>query len=113
MVTPEVLLVALLGLTIALAALIAVRPNLTTTHGGKILAFVALVVLPVLSTVMAASNHLEHSKQTQFCLSCHIMEPYGRSLYADDPAYVPAAHFQNARIPRDEACYTCHTNYVM
>jgi cytochrome c-type protein NapC len=27
--------------------------------------------------------------------------------------YVPAAHFQNARVPRDEACYTCHTDYMM
>ncbi len=41
------------------------------------------------------------------------MEPYGRSLYIDDPQFLPASHFQNARIPRDEACYSCHTDYVM
>jgi len=62
---------------------------------------------------MGASEHMERSKETQFCLSCHVMDPYRRSLHIDDPTYVPAAHFQNARIPRDEACYTCHTDYVM
>jgi len=29
----------------------------------------------------------------------------------DDPSYIPAAHFQNHRVPPDEACYTCHTDY--
>ena len=41
------------------------------------------------------------------------MEPYGRSLYVDDPSYIPAAHFQNHRVPADKACYTCHTDYAM
>src|SRR5207248_5717469 len=55
----------------------------------------------------------ERSKQTSFCLSCHIMEPYGRSLHVDDKSWIPAAHFQNSRVPRDEACYTCHTQYTL
>ena len=41
------------------------------------------------------------------------MESHGKSLYVDDPAYLAAAHFQNHRIPVDEACYTCHTNYAL
>jgi cytochrome c-type protein NapC len=41
------------------------------------------------------------------------MEPYGRSLYVDDPTYLAAAHFQNHRVPPDQACYTCHTDYVL
>ncbi len=113
MIAPPALLFLLFGVTIALAILFAAKPSLAATHGGKILAFVALFVLPVLASVMTASYHLEHSKQTRFCLSCHIMEPYGRSLFVDDLVHVPAAHFQNARIPRDEACFTCHTTYTM
>ena len=113
LITPTPALFLLFGMTITLATLVAARPSLAATHGGKILAFIALFVLPVLASVMTASYHLEHSKQTKFCLSCHIMEPYGRSLYVDDPGHVPAAHFQNARIPRDEACFTCHTTYTM
>jgi hypothetical protein len=41
------------------------------------------------------------------------MEPYGKSLHVDDSTYIPAAHYQNGRIPRDQACYTCHTDYVL
>ncbi len=83
------------------------------TREGKMLAFVGFCVLPILCGTLGASEHFERSKQTSFCLSCHIMAPWGKSLYVDDPAYIPAAHFQNHRIPTDEACYTCHTNYAM
>lgn len=92
--------------------MIVLRPSLTTSREGKIFAFVAFCILPVLCASLAASEHVDRSKQTKFCLSCHIMEPYGKSLYVDDPSYIAAAHFQNHRIPVDEACYTCHTNYV-
>jgi cytochrome c-type protein NapC len=88
-------------------------PSITITKGGKILAFVAFCVLPVFCGMWGASEHFERSKQTNFCLSCHTMEPWGQSLYIDDAAHIPAAHFQNHRIPTDEACYTCHTDYAM
>lgn len=113
MPSPVILLYVLIGVTIVLVATIALRPSLTATRGGKQLAFVVLFLMPVVVASMGAEQHLERSKQTEFCLSCHIMAPYGKSLYIDDAMYVPAAHFQNARIPRDEACYTCHTDYVM
>jgi hypothetical protein len=41
------------------------------------------------------------------------MEKYGQSLHVDDASYIPAAHFQNNRVPRDKACYTCHTDYTL
>jgi cytochrome c-type protein NapC len=110
---PTTLLYCLIGLTIVLVATIAFRPSLTATRGGKQLAFVVLFLMPVAVAAMGAEAHMERSKRTDFCLSCHIMEPYGKSLYIDDAMYVPATHFQNARIPREEACYTCHTDYVM
>jgi len=31
----------------------------------------------------------------------------------DDRSFVPAIHFQNNLVPRDHACYTCHTDYTM
>jgi nitrate/TMAO reductase-like tetraheme cytochrome c subunit len=62
---------------------------------------------------MGTTYHIDHSKETQFCLSCHEMEPFGRSLMVDDPAHIPAAHFQNHRVPAGEACFTCHTTYAM
>lgn len=113
MPNPTTLLYVLIGITILLVATIALRLSLTVTRAGKRLAFVVLFLLPLAVAFMGAEEHMERSKQTDFCLSCHIMEPYGRSLHIDNPMFVPAAHFQNARIPREEACYTCHTDYVM
>ena len=96
-----------------LAVLMALRPELTRARGGKILAFVALCILPVLAVWAGANEHLERSTSTQFCLSCHVMGDFGRSLYVDDKSYLPAAHFQNNFVPRDHACFTCHTDYTM
>jgi cytochrome c-type protein NapC len=113
MPSPLTILFFLLGVTIVLLIVILARPALTLTVGGKILAFVTFVALPVLCGIWGLSEHFQRSEQTNFCLSCHIMEPYGRSLYVDDKDHIPAAHFQNHRIPADQACYTCHTDYAM
>ncbi len=88
---PETLMYAALSISVVLIAIIVLKPSLTATPGGKIFAFMALFILPVLCTFGAASEHIERSKRTSFCLSCHIMEPYGRSLQVDDPHYIPAA----------------------
>ena len=106
-------IVAIVVVTIALIALVILRPSLIEMRGGRILAFLAFCALPLLLSAFGVSAQVEQSKSTQFCLSCHVMEPYGRSLRVDDASYVPAQHFQNKRIPRDEACFTCHTNYTM
>jgi cytochrome c-type protein NapC len=113
MIRTDVLLMFFAALSALLALLVAVRAHVTYGHGGKILAFVALFILPLLSLGAGFSTQMERAQTTQFCLSCHIMSDYGRSLYVDDPSYVPAVHFQNNRVPRDHACYTCHTDYAM
>jgi cytochrome c-type protein NapC len=113
MISPTALTMILFGLSAGLILLLVLLPALTANRNGKILAFVALFALPILCAFVGTSQQLERSKQTTFCLSCHIMEPYGRSLHVDDPKYIPAAHFQNHRIPTDEACYTCHEDYVL
>lgn len=107
------LIVALVLLSIALIAAFVVRPGITVTRDGKIVAFVVFFLLPILCATMGVSSELERAKTTRFCLSCHIMEPFGQSLHVDDTTYLAAAHFQNHRVPADEACYTCHTNYAM
>jgi cytochrome c-type protein NapC len=100
-------------LSIALVVLLLTRPSITAAREGKILAFIALFLFPLLCTAIGLSTHMERSKTTAFCLSCHVMEQYGKSLYVDDPHYIAAAHFQNHRVPSDQACYTCHTDYVL
>lgn len=102
---------AAIALTLVLLATLIARPQMTRQPTGKILAFVALFGLPTLSLGMGLSAHMERAKQREFCLSCHVMEPYGKSLLVDDEEFIPAVHYQDRRVPRDEACYTCHTTY--
>ena len=99
--------------TLVVLSVLAFRTDLARTRGGRVLIFLAFLVFPLLASWGGASEHLERSKRTSFCLSCHVMSDFGKSLHVDDPSYVPAAHFQNHRIPTDEACYTCHTDYAM
>lgn len=106
-------ILAIIIVAIILVSLLIFNPSLTTTRAGKVLAFVALFIVPILAAVMGTSEHLEHSKSTEFCLSCHIMTDYGKSLNQDDRGFIPAVHFQNHLVPQDKACYTCHTNYTM
>jgi cytochrome c-type protein NapC len=107
------ILVALIAVTIVLAAVFLVRASITVGPMGKILAFVSLCILPALCIATGLSTHMERSEQTKFCIACHSMENYGKSLYLDDPKYIPAQHFQNHRVPPKMACYACHTDYTI
>ena len=106
-------LVGLLAITAALLSALFLRPAMTRERGGRVLAFLGILALPVLAFAVGFNAHVERSKKREFCLSCHIMEPYGRSLAIDDDEYVPAGHVQNNRVHRDEACFTCHTTYAL
>jgi cytochrome c-type protein NapC len=112
-VPPVVLLLGFLALTALLLVMLMGRPSLTHAPGGKMIAFLGIFLLPALAVFAGAMDHMERSKQTSFCLSCHVMEQYGKSLHVDDFEFIPAVHYQNNYVPRDEACYTCHTDYVM
>jgi cytochrome c-type protein NapC len=101
------------GVVIILAVLTAFRAQLTRVPGGKILAFVTLCILPALAVWTGLHEQLERSTSTRFCLSCHVMADFGRSLYINDKSFIPASHFQNNRVPREHACFTCHTDYTM
>ena len=105
--------VALALVTAFTVIVIMVRPSLVTGTGGRVLALVGIAVLPAVATTFGMNAQLEASKSTEFCLSCHAMEPYGESLLIDDVDHVPANHFQNSRVPRDHACFSCHTTYTM
>ena len=103
----------LILLTVGLIGWTLRRPALSQSLGGKILAFVAFCILPAIVVLGGLTHHFEQAKTTEFCLSCHIMEPYGRSLWVDHGRFIPAVHFQNKQIPRNRACFSCHTTYTM
>ncbi len=113
MITPAAILVAIILTTILLIALILVRPGITASRVGRVLAFLSLFIFPILAALMGTAQHVEHSKKTEFCLSCHVMEPYGKSLRVDNREYIPAVHFQNHMVPPGSACFTCHTDYTL
>src|SRR5439155_20811253 len=110
---PASLILPLFALSAALVLVAGRFTRLTLSREGKILAFVALLILPALSVWAGFNEHMERATSTSFCLSCHVMTDYGRSLYVHDCSYVPARHFPNNLIPRDHASYTCHTAYTL
>jgi len=103
----------LILMTAVLVVLLIAKPGITETLSGKFLAFAGLFLFPLLAGYGGLALHLDHSKRTEFCLSCHVMERYGRSLLLDDRSHIPAVHFQNHLVPREAACYTCHTDYTL
>ena len=107
------ILICQIALSIVLAAIFLIRPSLTSAAAWKIVAFVGLCVLPALCIVGGMNTHVQRSEQTRFCISCHVMIPYGQSLYVDSPTPIPAQHFQNHRVPADMACYSCHADYTI
>ena len=105
------ILICQIALSIVLASIFLIRPSLTSATGWKIVAFIGLCVLPALCIVGGMNTHVQRSETTRFCVSCHVMIPYGQSLYVDDPNHIPAQHFQNHRVPANMACYSCHADY--
>jgi len=105
------ILIALIVVTIALAAVFLVRSSITAGATGKILAFVSLCALPALCIGVGMSFQNQRSKQTRFCISCHELQ--GASLHLLNPNYIPAHHFQDHLVPPDRACFTCHTDYAI
>lgn len=110
---PLPITLALIALSLLLALFVGFREGISRSREGKMLAFVSLLILPVVSVWGGFEEHLDRATSTQFCLSCHVMADFGKSLHYDDKSYIPAAHYQNNRVPRDHACYTCHTDYAM
>jgi cytochrome c-type protein NapC len=113
MIRLDLLPVIFAGAAAVLAALVALRADVARARAGRVVAFMALFVFPALAVWGGFSTQMEHAQTTKFCLSCHVMTDFGRTLLIDDPSYLPAVHFQNNRVPRDKACYTCHTDYSM
>ena len=110
---PTWFLVLFITATGLVALVVGLRAHVTRSREGKMLAFVALLILPVAAVWIGFSEQMERAQTTAFCLSCHVMDDFGKSLYIDDPSFIPARHFQNNRVPRERACYACHTEYTL
>jgi len=111
MLPPSILLNIEIGVAAFLLLLLAIRPAITRSTEGKILACVALFLAPAVAAYGGASEHFDRSTSTQYCLSCHVLTDYGKSMRVDDPLFLAAAHYQNKLVPPDRACQSCHSDY--
>lgn len=103
----------LLSITIGLVLALMRHPRVLQTGRGRLVALVGLGILPLAVSALGISVHLEQAKSTEFCVSCHVMEPYGDSLWFDDTDALPAVHTQNRLLPAGQECYSCHTTYTL
>ena len=104
-----VLIVALVGgLVVFFGA-----AHLLNTRGGRWALLVGAALLPLAASAGAFKAGIEESSRTRFCLSCHEMQSYGKSLFVDNRKALPAVHFQDRLVDRDNACFACHTDYAM
>lgn len=106
------LLITALALLGALVLLFA-GDRLPGSRGGWIAVVLAVCVLPAIATTSGTTYAVKASSTTEFCLECHEMGEYGRSLFIDDRTVLPAVHYQNRLVDRDHTCFVCHTDYAM
>ncbi len=109
--SPSLPYLAAIGLAAALLLVLFARPRTVRTAEGKVLAVLAFFVAPALAVSGGVSEHLERSRSTGYCLSCHVMSEYGRDMRAAASASLPAEHYQNHQIPPEQSCFSCHTDY--
>jgi nitrate/TMAO reductase-like tetraheme cytochrome c subunit len=108
--------VALLTALVAIVAAFVLyfsAPRLAGSVAGKLALLFGIVLLPLLAVVGGTGYAYDASSSTEFCVSCHEMEPHGRSLFVDDRRVLPAVHYQRRLVDRDHACFQCHTDYAM
>lgn len=106
-------LIVLVVATLAMIAVLLRRPDVAASASGMVFAFFTFFLLPGVALLGGAVQHYEQAKTTEFCVSCHVNRPYEESLYIDDGRFLPAAHFQNRRVPAERACFACHSDYTM
>lgn len=87
--------------------------HLVGTKGGRWALLLGAALLPLAASAGVFKAGMDESSRTRFCLSCHEMQKYGKSLFVDNRKALPAVHFQDRLIDRDNACFTCHTDYAL
>jgi nitrate/TMAO reductase-like tetraheme cytochrome c subunit len=111
MLPSQLVLYVQIAFAALLLLLLILRPEIFRSLEGKVLGLAALFLAPAVALYGGYSTHVEHAATTGYCLSCHVMSDYGKSLQAQDAASLPASHFQNHLVPADGACVSCHSNY--
>jgi cytochrome c-type protein NapC len=108
---PAVIIIAFILAAVLVVACYLAAPALVEQRWGRIALLAGVVAVPVLSSGAGLTYGVRESSTTRFCLSCHEMQPYGKSLFADNRRALSATHYQNRLIDRERTCYGCHADY--
>jgi hypothetical protein len=95
--------VALVALAFCLYAL--VRGQVSDALLGT-----SIVSLPLLAFAVTGAVLVERSKETEFCVSCHIMGPL-RDTVTEQDTSLASVHITRGAVPTAQSCYTCHSGY--
>ena len=66
---------------------------------------------PCIWLVAGIDYNLDQMKRVEFCGGCHSMEPFRESTGIEESEAIAALHYQNNRVPKETACYTCHADH--
>lgn len=98
------------GIALLLFSLIRYRGR-TPSSAAWVLLFLAVVILPGISTLFGTILVFERGESIEFCGSCHkVMAQYVNDMRNPESNSLAAIHFKNSYIPRNQ-CYTCHTSF--
>ena len=76
----------------------------------KMLAFAAMVVVPLGAAFLANYHTFEGVHEVQACARCHVMRPMINDMRDAHSQTLAARHFRNGWIPHNQ-CYVCHSDY--
>jgi hypothetical protein len=76
----------------------------------KMLAFAAMVLLPLGAITLANYHTFEGVHEVAACARCHVMRPMINDMRDATSQTLAARHFRNGWIPQNQ-CYECHSDY--
>jgi hypothetical protein len=79
---------------------------------GETLFVTGVAFLPALAFALSDVVLMERSTQTEFCTSCHLMQPVHDST-VDENDSLASIHVTRGAVPTATSCYTCHSGYGM
>jgi len=76
----------------------------------KLLAFVALLVVPAAAVAVANYHVFEGVEEVRGCAGCHVMRPMVNDMMDPQSGTLAARHFEG-RFIASRQCYHCHSDY--
>jgi len=84
--------------------------RLPAESAAKLIAFVALIVLPAGAVFIANYHTFEGVHEVSGCASCHVMRPMVNDMRDPNSGTLAARHYKNKWIAENQ-CYHCHSDY--